>query len=92
MSNAKTYQGSCFCGAENIDTYNKTKNSNRKCCKTSGRHDFTERPSRGLKDVYVAVIPQFPYKAGVHLHYRETKLRIKDGLPTRIDSVCNSKS
>jgi hypothetical protein len=28
-----------------------------------------------------AVIPEFPYRASVHVHYGETKLRIKDGLP-----------
>ena len=35
----------------------------------------------GLVDVYAAVIPGFPYRAGVHVNYQETKLRIKDGLP-----------
>ena len=27
-----------------------------------------------------AVIPDFPYHAGVHVHYQETVLPIKDGL------------
>ncbi len=35
----------------------------------------------GLTDVYAAVIPDLPYSAGVHVHYRETVLRIKDGVP-----------
>ena len=39
----------------------------------------------GLTDVYAAVIPQFPYAPGIHVHYQETKLRIKDGLPKMKD-------
>jgi len=35
--------------------------------------------------VYAAVIPDFPYNAGVHVHYEETVLRIKDGLPKMKD-------
>ena len=31
--------------------------------------------------MYAAVIPDFPSKAGVHVNYQETKLRIRDGLP-----------
>jgi hypothetical protein len=31
--------------------------------------------------VYAAAIPGFPFKPGVHVHYQETVLRIKDGLP-----------
>jgi hypothetical protein len=34
-----------------------------------------------LVDVYAATIPDFPFKAGVHVHYRDAVLRIKDGLP-----------
>ena len=39
----------------------------------------------GLIDVYAAVIADFPYNAGVHVHYQETRLRIKDGLPKMKD-------
>ncbi|MNX49994.1 hypothetical protein D3C86_806090 [compost metagenome] len=35
----------------------------------------------GLIDVYAAVIPDLAYSPGVHVHYQETVLRIKDGLP-----------
>ena len=35
--------------------------------------------------MYAAVIPGFPYKPGVHVHYQETKLHIKDGLPKMKD-------
>jgi hypothetical protein len=35
----------------------------------------------GLIDVYAAVIPDLEYLPGVHVHYQESVLRIKDGLP-----------
>ncbi|MEN3293252.1 MAG: hypothetical protein V7642_2505, partial [Burkholderiales bacterium] len=65
-------------GADNIGTYNKTPRSNRKWCKTCGGHVFTEHPGMGVIDVYAAVIPDFPYQAGIHINYQETKLRMKD--------------
>ena len=68
-------------GADNIGTYNKTPHSYRKWCKTCGGHLFTEHPGMGLIDVYAAVIPDLAYSPGVHVHYQETVLRIKDGLP-----------
>ena len=39
----------------------------------------------GLTDVYAASIPEFPYHADIHVHYQETVLRIKDGLPKMKD-------
>jgi hypothetical protein len=72
-------------GAENIGTYNKTWNSYRKWCKTCGGHVFTEHPAMGLADVPAAVIPGFPYRPGIHVHYQETVLPIKDGLPKMKD-------
>ena len=67
-------------GAENIATYNKTPRSYRKWCKSCGGHIFTEHPEWGLTDVYAAVIPELQFKAGVHVHYQETVLPIKDGV------------
>ena len=72
-------------GAEQIGTFNKTPRSSRKWCKTCGGHLFTDHPLWGLTDVYAAAIPEFPYQAGVHVNYQETKLRIHDGLPKRQD-------
>ncbi len=67
-------------GAENIGTYNKNPRSYRKWCKSCGGHIFTEHPEWGLTDVYAAVIPELPFKAGVHVHYQEAVLPIKDGV------------
>lgn len=68
-------------GAEHIGTYHKTVHSHRKWCKACGGHLFTEHPGLALTDVYAATIPTFPFAAGVHVHYQESVLRIKDGLP-----------
>lgn len=68
-------------GADKIGTHNKTPKSSRKWCRTCGGHLFTEHPAWNLVDVYAATIPGFPFKPGVHVHYQETVLRIKDGLP-----------
>lgn len=72
-------------GADNIGSYNKTPQSLRKWCKLCGGHIFTEHPGMGLIDVYAAVIPDLEYSPEVHVHYQETRLRIKDGLPKMKD-------
>jgi hypothetical protein len=72
-------------GADQIATYHKTERSYRKWCKSCGGHLMTEHPAWALTDVYAAVIPKFPFKPGVHVHYQETVLRIKDGLPKQKD-------
>ena len=126
MANERTYRGSCFCGAVEIEvrgepfgagychcnscrrwsaapitaftlwtpraaavvkgadqvvTYSKTPRSNRKWCKACGGHLFTEHPGVSLIAVYAATISGYPFKPGVHVHYQETVLRVRDGLP-----------
>lgn len=79
-------------GADKIDAYEKnpgtedeTVKSIRKWCKTCGGHIFTEHPAMGLIDVYAVTIPDLTFKAGVHTHYQETVLPMKDGLPKMRD-------
>jgi hypothetical protein len=72
-------------GADNLVTYAKTPQSQRKWCKTCGGHVFTDHPSMGLIDVYAAVIPDLPFKPGLHVHYQEAVLSVKDGLPKMKD-------
>lgn len=72
-------------GEDNIGSFNKTPQSKRMWCKTCGGHIFTEHPDMGLTDVYAAVIKDFPYAPGVHVHYQESVLSIKDGLPKMKD-------
>lgn len=130
MSQPTTYEGSCFCGAvqlnvtgapvgmgychcdscrkwsagpvnaftlwkpetveitkgkDRIGSFNKTPGSTRKWCKDCGGHILTEHPGLGLTDVYAAVIPDFPFEAGVHVHYQETALPIHDGVVKQKD-------
>ncbi len=72
-------------GADQIGTYAKTPNSQRTFCKTCGGHLFTKHPEWKLVDVYAATIPDFDFKPMLHVHYQETVLRIKDGLPKQKD-------
>jgi len=72
-------------GGEHIGTYNKTPESLRKWCKRCGGHLFTDHTAWNLVDVYAAVIPDFPYKPSVHVHYQETVLPLRDGLPKMKD-------
>jgi hypothetical protein len=72
-------------GADNIASFAKTENSQRKWCKACGGHLFTDHPQWSLVDVYAAVIPDFPYKPGLHVHYQESRLPLRDGLPKMRD-------
>jgi hypothetical protein len=68
-------------GEDKLTTFNKTPKSYRKSCKTCGGHLFTDHPGWGVVDVYAAVIRDFPFKAGLHVNYQESVLRMKDGAP-----------
>jgi len=72
-------------GADNIGKFNKTPRSGRQWCKSCGGHLFTEHPEWKLVDVYAATIPDFDFKAMLHVHYQETVLPMKDGLPKQKD-------
>ena len=68
-------------GVDRIGAYQKTPNSIRKWCVTCGGHLYTEHPPMGVIDVYAALIPDFPFQPGVHVHYQESVLSIRDGVP-----------
>lgn len=72
-------------GADNIGSYHKTAQSYRKWCKNCGGHIFSEHPGMGLTDVYAGVLPGLPFQPGLHVHYGETVLQIRDGLPKMKD-------
>ncbi len=72
-------------GADKIGTYNKTPQSSRKWCTACGGHVFTDHPAWSLVDVYAATIPALAFKPALHVHYQETVLPIKDGLPKQKD-------
>jgi hypothetical protein len=68
-------------GKDQIASHSKTKLSERSWCKNCGGHLFTAHAPWELVDVYAATIPDFPFTPAVHVHYQETVLRIRDGLP-----------
>ena len=72
-------------GAEHVGSYARTEKSVRKWCKKCGGHLLTEHPGMGLTDVYAAIIPKLKFQPGLHVHYQETVLHIKDGLPKQKD-------
>jgi hypothetical protein len=72
-------------GADKIEVFHKSENSLRKWCKSCGGHLFTDHPKWGLVDVYAALLPSVTFKPGVHVHYQETVLPMKDGLPKQRD-------
>ena len=72
-------------GAEHVGVYHKTERSYRKFCTKCGGHLLTEHPPWNLIDVYTATIPEFKHQPGVHVHYAETVLPIRDGLPKMRD-------
>jgi hypothetical protein len=68
-------------GAGSIGTHHKTPTSFRKWCVKCGGHLFTDHPTMGLVDVYAAMLPSLKFEPGVHVHYQETVLPIRDGKP-----------
>ena len=68
-------------GADRIAVFNKTDNSFRHWCQRCGGHLFNQHPRWGLIDVYAGVIPDLPFRPGVHVNYQETVLPMDDGLP-----------
>ena len=41
---------------------------------------MTDHPNWKLVDVYAATIPGFKHQAGVHVHYQESVLPMRDGV------------
>ena len=72
-------------GADKIGTYHKTERSYRKFCTACGGHLMTDHPGWSLIDVYAATIPNYQFKPQLHVHYQETVLPMKDGLPKMRD-------
>lgn len=74
-------QVSVTAGAEHVGIFAKTANSERQFCRLCGGHLMTNHPGGGFVDVYAATIPDLDFTAAIHVHYEETVLPIRDGLP-----------
>ena len=72
-------------GRELIGRVQRSENSERQWCTKCGGHLFTDHPTMGLVDVYAAMLPQLKFEPALHVHYQETVLPIKDGLPKMKD-------
>ena len=72
-------------GAGRIGAYRKTAQIERQWCTICGGHLVTDILSLGLVDVYAPLIPTLKFKPTVHVHYQETVLPMKDGLPKQKD-------
>jgi hypothetical protein len=68
-------------GVEHVASYNRTGRSLRRWCMVCGGHLFSELPNWDLVDVYPSLIPSLTFEPAVHVHYQETVLPMKDGLP-----------
>lgn len=68
-------------GEEFIGVFHKTEQSHRQFCVKCGGHIMTAHPPMDLVDVYASVIPDFRFEPGVHVHYGEKAISMKDGLP-----------
>jgi hypothetical protein len=68
-------------GAENIGGYAKTEMSDRQFCTSCGGHLMTGHPTLGFTDVYASILPSVAFRPVVHLHYAQTVLPVRDGLP-----------
>jgi hypothetical protein len=65
-------------GAEHIGSFNRTDRSFRQWCKICGGHLLADHPTFGITDVYAAVIPSFPFRPALHVHYQEAVLTKQD--------------
>jgi hypothetical protein len=68
-------------GADKVGGYRKTPHVERKWCTICGGSLPTDIFALKLVDVYAALLPTLPFIPGVHVHYQETVLPMKDGLP-----------
>ena len=72
-------------GADKVGGFRKTPLIERKWCTVCGGHLLTDIDPLELVDVYASIIPAFHFVPSVHVHYQETVLPMKDGLPKQRD-------
>jgi hypothetical protein len=72
-------------GSDKLSAFEKTPHSRRRWCTACGGHVLTEHPGMGLVDVYAAVIKGFRFEPQLHVHYGESVVHVRDGLPKQKD-------
>jgi hypothetical protein len=68
-------------GEENLGSYARNGTHDRKFCKLCGGHVLSAMPATDVVDIFAPMIPDLSFKPMVHLHYAETVLPMRDGLP-----------
>ncbi|HSS65510.1 MAG TPA: GFA family protein [Gammaproteobacteria bacterium] len=68
-------------GEDRVGCFSKSSRAARKWCEKCGGHLLTESAESGFSDVFPALVSDFEFRPAMHVHYRESVLRIKDGLP-----------
>jgi hypothetical protein len=68
-------------GADKLGVFKRTEASHRKFCTSCGTAVLVEHPAMGMVDVPAGRVPGLAYKPGLHVHYGEKVMAVKDGLP-----------
>jgi hypothetical protein len=68
-------------GAEKLGTYKRTEASHRKFCTSCGTPVLVDHPALGMIDVPAVRVQGLDYQPGLHVHYGEKVMSVKDGLP-----------
>jgi hypothetical protein len=68
-------------GADDLGLYKRTEASHRQFCKSCGTAVLIDHPAMGMVDVPAGRVQGLAYRPGLHVHYGEKVLSVKDGLP-----------
>ena len=68
-------------GADQLGLYKRTEASHRKFCTRCGTPVLIDHPAMGMIDVPAGHITGLAYKPGLHVHYGEKVMSVRDGLP-----------
>jgi len=72
-------------GEDQVTSFAKTSFSERHSCARCGGHLLTRHPTLDVVDVSAATLPGLAFDPALHVHYAETVLPMKDGLPKMKD-------
>jgi hypothetical protein len=68
-------------GADRLGTYKRTEASHRRFCTSCGTPVLIDHPAMGMVDIPAGRIEGLAYQPGLHVHYGEKVLSVRDGLP-----------
>jgi hypothetical protein len=68
-------------GADKLGVFKRTEASHRKFCTSCGTAVLVDHPAMGMVDVPAGRVQGLAYKPGLHVHYGEKVMAVKDGLP-----------